>query len=98
MQCCFCITLCKKTPVKKRSRPLAASNDENLQPMAKRNAATALPTADVTYDHHAHWPIHRDKKMRCRLCFVGNTRIACSKCVGLCLNNRSDYFVKFHVK
>ena len=89
----------QKNTCKKRGRPLAASNDENLQPVANRNAATALPTADVRYDQHAHWPIHHDKKIRCRLCSVGNTRIACSKCgVGLCLNNQSDCFVKFHVK
>ena len=37
----------KKTPVKKRGRPLAASNDENLQLVAKRNVATALPTAEL---------------------------------------------------
>ena len=89
----------KKTPAKKRGRPLAAISDENLQPVAKRNVGTALPTADVRYDQHAHWPIHRDKNMRCRLCSVRNTRIACSKCgAGLCLNNHSDCFVKFHAK
>ena len=89
----------KKTPVKKRGRLLVARNDENFQPVAKRNAATALPTADVRYDQHAHWLIYRDKKIRCRLCSVGNTQIACSKCgVGIWLNNHSDCFVKFHVK
>ena len=81
----------KKTPVKKRGRLLAASNDENLQPVAKRNAATALPTVDVRYDQHEHWPIYHDKKIRCQLCSVGNTQIACSKCgVGFWLNNYSQ--------
>ena len=64
MQCCFCFTSCKKTPVKKRGRLLAASNDENLQPVSKRNVGTALPTADVRYDQHARWPIDRDKNIR----------------------------------
>ena len=84
---------------KKRGRLLTASNNDNLQTVAKHNAATALPTADIRYDQHAHQPIYHDKKMRCWLCSVGNTRIACSKCgVGLWFKNHNDCFVKFNVK
>ena len=61
----------KTTSVKKRGCLLAASNDDNLQTVAKRNVATALPNAGVRYDQGPHWPIYPDKKMRCRLCSVG---------------------------
>ena len=88
--------LAKKAKLpRKRGRPSSSPPQPAKHPRA---TAATRPVEDVRYDNIAHWPVHSEKKMRCKLCATGFTRIKCSKCdLGLCLNN-NNCFVDFHTK
>ncbi|CAK8678001.1 unnamed protein product [Clavelina lepadiformis] len=89
------LTLAGKQKIKKRGRP--SLNDEST--CSSKKTKKALPVTDVRYDGLHHWPHHIAKRMRCRYCPSGYTRVQCSKClVGLCLNERNNCFMAFHTK
>ena len=45
------------------------------------------------------WAVYTKRRMRCRFCPSGYTRVECSKCkIGLCLNERNNCFMSFHTK
>ena len=87
--------LAKKAKLpRKRGQPSFSPPQPAKHP---RVTAATRPVEDVRRDDIGHWPVHSEKKMRCKLCATGFTRIKCSKCdLGLCLN--SNYFVDFHTK
>lgn len=91
------LILAGKDPIKKRGRPSASMSP--APPPKRRPAVAAVPVDDVRFDRMSHWPIHIDKKARCRNCADGFTRIKCGKCnMALCLNGRNNCFVDFHLK
>ena len=92
------LTLAGKTTTKTRGRS-SSLNDETLRSLQSKKVKTVLPVADVRYDNQAHWAVYDQKRMQCRYCLTGNTRVRCVKCdVGLCLNERSNCFLAFHTK
>ena len=91
------LTTAGKIMPQKRGRP--SIDDKASCPPKDKRSRVALPVADVRYDSLAHWPQFSQKRMRCKHCPSGYTRILCSKCkVGLCLNDRKNCFMAFHNK
>lgn len=92
------LTLAGKTTTKKRGRPSSLNNEISSLPGPKKSK-TVLPVADVRYDNLGHWGVYVKKRMRCRYCPSGYSRVQCSKCkIGLCMNERNNCFMAFHTK
>ena len=64
-----------------------------------RKLSNPLPCGDARFDGIHHWPEYREKKLNCRACKVGNSRVYCKKCnICLCLSNIRNCFYDFHTK
>lgn len=90
-------TLCKYKTVQKKSRKSAV--EIAIQQKKKKGPTQHLPPTDVRMDDCAHWPIWKEKRMRCKFpgC-SGFTQTICEKCgVGLCYNKTNNCFKDFHV-
>ena len=91
------LTKTGKIMPQKRGRP--SIDDKASCPPKDTRRRVSLPVADVRYDSLAHWPQFSQKRMRCKHCPSGYTRILCRKYkVGLCLNDRKNCFMAFHNK
>ncbi|XP_029841450.2 piggyBac transposable element-derived protein 2 [Ixodes scapularis] len=83
-----------KLDERKRGRPSALET-----PPPKRANAQPRLVQDVRLDMIGHWPVHSEKKQRCKLCIVSYSRILCGKYnMHLCLNKDKNCFRAFHVK
>ncbi len=86
---------------RKRGRPSLEDAPEPHQaasppPPLQRIVA---PSVDVRLDRFDHFPIHADKRGRCRLCKTGYTQMACLKCkVLLCFTKDKNCFLDYHTK
>ena len=76
----------KKIHRKEESHEMTAPPKTAKPPPAK-------PVFDVQYDGLDHWPVHTERKLRCKLCPKGWTRISCSMCgLPLLLNKKITVF------
>jgi len=54
---------------------------------------------DVRYDCVGHWPVHAEKKQRCKLCIKAYSRVKCVSCEkALCLTKDKNCFIAYHIK
>uniref|UniRef100_A0A6Q2ZH78 PiggyBac transposable element-derived protein domain-containing protein n=1 Tax=Esox lucius TaxID=8010 RepID=A0A6Q2ZH78_ESOLU len=57
----------------------------------------SAPSVDVRLDRCDHFPLHAEKRGRCRLCKNGYTQMACLKCkVLLCFTKDKNCFLEYH--
>ena len=69
------LTRAGKPQGKKRGRPSLEENTKKV----KDSWVEVAPVADVRYDNMEHWPSHTEKKVHCKLCCTGYTRVKCQK-------------------
>lgn len=83
----------------KKGRPARSSVEALIQLKKQKSATTSyIPPQDVRTDSVGHWPIHDNKRQRCKLPTCNSfSWIKCCKCgVHLCLNKHNNCFRKFH--
>lgn len=85
-------------PSRKRGRPSA---EEDIMPVSKTLAPRSYsqrPQDSVQLDKVDHWPIHKEKRGRCKWCKDNlNTNTMCSKCLTyLCFNKGRNCYKDFH--
>ncbi|KAK3929384.1 PiggyBac transposable element-derived protein 2 [Frankliniella fusca] len=84
-------------PVKKRGRPSAADVAAAANTSQQSSKKSPMPPTYIRVSENGHWPVHRSKRGRCRLCHNGYTTFMCEKCkVLLCLNQNRLCFTQFH--
>ena len=76
-------------------RPSKLQSNEPTPP-TKRKSSILIPVSDIRYDGIHHWPEFWEKKLNCRLCKTGNSRVYWKKCnICLCLSNTRNCFYEF---
>ena len=82
-----------QAPQPKRGRP------SQSPATSKKRQRPVTPAQSIRYDSISHLPEYSEKRLRCKLCIQGQSRIKCSKCnVGLCITKEKDCFIKYHTK
>ncbi|KAI5629009.1 piggyBac transposable element-derived protein 3-like, partial [Silurus asotus] len=84
---------------RKRGRPSLEDDPTSHQaaPPPPPLQRISAPSVDVRLDRCDHFPIHAEKRGRCRLCKNGYTQMACLKCkVLLCFTKDKNCFSEYH--
>ncbi|KAI5092252.1 piggyBac transposable element-derived protein 3-like [Silurus meridionalis] len=85
---------------RKRGRPSLEDDPTSHQaaPPPPPLQRISAPSVDVRLDRCDHFPIHAEKRGRCRLCKNGYTQMACLKCkVLLCFTKDKNCFLEYHM-
>lgn len=85
---------------RKRGRPSLEDDPTSHQaaPTPPPLQRISAPSADVRLDRCDHFPIHAEKRGRCRLCKNGYTQMACLKCkVLLFFTEDKNCFLEYHM-
>lgn len=85
---------------RKRGRPSLEDDPTSHQaaPPPPPLQRISAPSVDVRLDRCNHFPIHAEKRGRCRLCKNGYTQMACLKCkVLLCFTKDKNCFLEYHM-
>ncbi|KAK7135513.1 hypothetical protein R3I94_014246 [Phoxinus phoxinus] len=85
---------------RKRGRPSLEDDPTSHQaaPPPPPLQRISAPSVDVRLDRCDHFPIHAEKRGRCRLCKTGYTQMACLKCkVLLCFTKDKNCFLEYHM-
>ncbi|XP_067300961.1 piggyBac transposable element-derived protein 2-like [Pseudorasbora parva] len=85
---------------RKRGRPSLEDDPTSHQaaPPQPPLQRISAPSVDVRLDRCDHFPIHAEKRGRCRLCKTGYTQTACLKCkVLLCFTKDKNCFMEYHM-
>ncbi|KAK9965402.1 hypothetical protein ABG768_018879 [Culter alburnus] len=86
---------------RKRGRPSLEDDPTSHQaaPPPPPLQRISAPSVDVRLDRCDHFPIHAEKRGRCRLCKNGYTQMACLKCkVLLCFTKDKNCFLEYHMR
>lgn len=86
---------------RKRGRPSLEGDPTSHQaaPPPPPLQRIPAPSDDVRLDRCDHFPIHAEKRGRCRLCKKGYTQMSCLKCkVLLCFTKDKNCFLEYHMK
>ncbi|XP_055087231.1 piggyBac transposable element-derived protein 3-like [Periophthalmus magnuspinnatus] len=84
---------------RKRGRTSLENAPEHHQAAPPPLQRIIAPLDVVRLDRFDHFPIHADKRGRCRLCKNGYTQTACLKCkVLLCFTKEKNCFLEYHTK
>lgn len=83
---------------RKRGRPSLEDDPTSHQAAPPPLQRISAPSVDVRLDRCDHFPIHAEKRGRCRLCKNGYTQTACLKCkVLLCFTKDKNCFLEYHM-
>nr|XP_005159764.1 piggyBac transposable element-derived protein 3-like [Danio rerio] len=83
---------------RKRVRPSLEDDPTSHQAASPPLQRISAPSVDVRLDRCDHFPIHAEKRGRCRLCKNGYTQMACLKCkVLLCFTKDKNCFLEYHM-
>ncbi|XP_057691467.1 piggyBac transposable element-derived protein 3-like isoform X1 [Corythoichthys intestinalis] len=86
---------------RKRGRPSSEEAPERSQAATSSPPGQRIiaPSVEVRLDRFDHFPIHADKRGRCRARKNGNTQMTCLKCrVLLCFTKDQNCFLDYHTK
>ncbi|XP_065319094.1 piggyBac transposable element-derived protein 3-like [Gordionus sp. m RMFG-2023] len=86
------LMLAGKDNTKKTGRPSSID-------VKRRKAINIAPISDIRYDQVGHFLMPVSIKQRCKYCVEAYSRIICKKCnIYLCLNNKRNCYLSFHMK